>query len=105
MGKFSPHPSFFLLLPAHRKSSTIGDKEKLMSQTMTLDEKLTVSNKALDLLDAGDKEGYARLMRTVPLPPYIAKVMKEKVGMEFFTRYNWNLSEVEAEFGPDFISK
>jgi hypothetical protein len=31
--------------------------------------------------------------------------MKEKVGMEFFTRYNWNLSEVEAEFGPDYISK
>jgi hypothetical protein len=25
--------------------------------------------------------------------------------LEFFTRYNWNLSEVEAEFGPDFISK
>jgi len=30
--------------------------------------------------------------------------MKEKVGMEFFKRYNWNLSEVEAEFGPDYIS-
>ncbi|MDR2942717.1 MAG: hypothetical protein LBV17_09030 [Treponema sp.] len=43
--------------------------------------------------------------RTIPLPPYLAKVMKEKVGMEFFTRYNWNLSEVEAEFGPDYISK
>jgi len=44
------------------------------NQTMTLDEKLTISNKALAL-------------------------------MEFFTRYNWNLSEVEAEFEPDFLSK
>jgi len=75
------------------------------SQTMTLDEKLAIGCKAAELWDAGDKEGYARLMRTVPLPPYIAKVMKEKVGMEFFTRYDWNLSEVEAEFGPDYISK
>ena len=76
-----------------------------MPQTMTLDEKLAISNKALDLLDAGDREGYDRLMKTIPLPPYLAKVMKEKVGMEFFTRYEWNLSEVEAEFGPDYISK
>ena len=75
------------------------------AQTMTLDEKLAISNKACALLEAGDEEGYDRLTKTIPLPPYIAKVMKEKVGMEFFTRFNWNLSEVEAEFGPDFISK
>jgi len=72
---------------------------------MTLDEKLATSNRAFELLDAGDREGYDCLIKTIPLPPYLAKVMKEKVGMEFFTRYNWNLTEVEAEFGPDFISK
>jgi len=75
------------------------------SQTMTLDEKLAIGCKAAELWKAGDKEGADRLTRTIPLPPYIAKVMKEKVGMEFFTRYDWNLSEVEAEFGPDYISK
>jgi hypothetical protein len=76
-----------------------------MPQTMTLDEKLAISCKAAALREAGDKEGYDRLMKLIPLPPYLAKVMKEKVGMEFFTRYNWNLSEVEAKFGPDYISK
>jgi hypothetical protein len=75
------------------------------NKAMTLDEKLAISCKAAELRKAGDEEGYDRLMKTIPLPPYIAKVMKEKVGMEFFTRYNWNLSEVEAEFGPDYISK
>ena len=75
------------------------------SQTMTLDEKLAIGCKAAELIEAGDEEGASRLIRTIPLPPYIAKVMKEKVGMEFFTRYNWNLSEVEAEFGPDYISR
>jgi hypothetical protein len=76
-----------------------------MNKFMTLDEKLAVGCKAAELSKAGDEEGYDRLMRTIPLPPYLAKVMKEKVGMEFFTRYEWNLAEVEAEFGPDYISK
>jgi hypothetical protein len=74
-------------------------------QTMTLDEKLAVSNRAIELKKAGDREGYERLMKTIPLPPYHAKVLKEKVGLEFFARYDWNLSEVEAEFGPDWLSK
>ena len=77
----------------------------IQAQTMTLDEKLAIGCKAVELRKAGDEEGADRLLRTVPLPPYIAKIMKEKVGMEFFTRYNWNLSEVEAEYGPDYISK
>jgi hypothetical protein len=75
-----------------------------MPQTMTLDEKLTVSNKALDLLDAGDREGYTRLIRTVPMPPYLAKIYKEKVGAEYLITGGWNLSEAEAEFGPDWLN-
>jgi len=72
-------------------------------ETMTLDEKLAISNRALDLLDAGDREGYTRLIRTAPLPSYIAKVMKEKMGANFLINGGWNLSE--AEFGHDWLSK
>jgi len=74
------------------------------TQTMTLDEKLTISNKALDLFDAGDREGYSRLMRTIPMPPYLAKVAKEKIGVDFLINGGWNLSEAEAEFGRDWLS-
>ena len=74
-------------------------------QTMTLDEKLAISCKAAALHDAGDSEGYTRLMKTLPMPPYIAKVMKEKVGLNFLLNGGWNLSEVEAEFGSDWLSK
>ena len=73
-------------------------------QTMTLDEKLARSNKALDLLDAGDREGYSRLIRTAPLPPYLAKVFKEKVGADFLIDGGFNLSEAEAEFGRDWLT-
>jgi len=75
------------------------------TETMTLDEKLALSNKAFELLDAGDREGYSRTIRTVPMPPYIAKVMKEKMGVSFLTDGGWNLSEAEAEFGHDWLSK
>ena len=75
-----------------------------MPQTMTLDEKLSISNRAFDLLDAGDREGYSRLMRTAPLPPYLAKVMKEKMGLNFLLNSGWNLSEVEEEFGSTWLS-
>ena len=75
-----------------------------MPETMTLDEKLAISNRALDLLDAGDREGYTRLIRTAPLPPYLAKIFKEKVGIKPLLESGWNLSEAEAEFGPGWIN-
>jgi len=89
-----------------RKEYTILQGES-MSQTkaMTLDEKLAISNKALDLLDAGDKEGYSRLIRTAPMPPYLAKIMKEKMGADFLINGGWNLSEAEAEFGSGWLGR
>ena len=76
-----------------------------MPETMTLDEKLSISLKAFALLDAGDKEGFRRLIRTAPMPPYLAKVAKKTMGAEFLIQGGWNLSEAEAEFGPDWLSK
>ncbi|MCL2067601.1 MAG: hypothetical protein FWG99_09070 [Treponema sp.] len=76
-----------------------------MPQTMTLDEKLAIACKAAALSDAGDREGYLRLMKTVPLPPYLAKVIKEKVGLNILLDTGWNMSEVEAEFGSNWLSK
>jgi hypothetical protein len=73
------------------------------AQTMTLDEKLAISIKAAELREAGDAEGAVRLMKTAPVPPYIAKVIKEKAGAEYLT--GWNLSEAEAEFGPGWLTK
>ena len=74
-------------------------------ETMSLDEKLAISNKALDLWDAGDKEGFSRLIRTAPMPPYLAKIAKEKIGADFLIKGGWNLSEAEAEFGSDWLTK
>ncbi|MDR0313095.1 MAG: hypothetical protein LBI14_05825 [Treponema sp.] len=75
------------------------------AQTMTLDEKLAISCKAAALRQAGDEEGYMRLMKTAPIPPYIAKIIKEKVGADFLINEGWNLSEAEAEFGSGWLGQ
>ena len=54
------------------------------AQTMTLDEKLATILKAIALDKAGDEKGSSRLIRTIPMPPYLA--------------------EAEAEFGSDWLS-
>ncbi|MCL2688574.1 MAG: hypothetical protein FWE57_01845 [Chitinispirillia bacterium] len=77
----------------------------MAKETMSLDEKLDISLKALELSDAGDHEGYIRLMKTTPMPPFLAKVMKEKVGVDYLINSGWNLSEAEAEFGADWLSR
>lgn len=75
------------------------------NQMMTIEEKLEISNKAFELLEAGDREGYSRLTRSIPMPPYLAKVYKEKVGVEHLINGGWNLSEAEAKFGSDWLNK
>ena len=75
------------------------------AQTMTLEEKLAISNKACLLWQAGDEEGYSRLTRTIPVPPFLAKAMKEHMGADFLVNGGWNLSEAEAEFGPDWLGR
>jgi len=75
------------------------------AQTMTLDEKLALSNKACLLRQAGDEEGYSRITRSIPMPPYLAKVYKEKVGVKELIESGWNLSEAEAEFGENWLSQ
>ena len=76
-----------------------------MPQTMTLDEKLAISNRAFSMIEAGDEEGGRRLLRTAPMPPYLAKVYKETMGAEALLNSGRNLSEAEAEFGSDWLSR
>ena len=75
------------------------------TQTMTLDEKLDIACRSAALRQAGDEEGAMRLIKTAPMPPYLAKVMKEKMGPEYLINGGWNLSEAEAEFGQGWLGR
>jgi len=74
-------------------------------ETMSISEKLAISNKAIALKKAGDFEGADRLMKTAPMPYYLAKVIKDKLGLDALLNSGWNLSEAEAKFGSDWLTK
>jgi hypothetical protein len=74
-------------------------------QTMTVEEKLDIMMKAIALEKSGDSEGSSRVTKSIPMPPYLAKVMKEKVGVDYLLNSGWNLSEAEAEFGFNWLSR
>jgi hypothetical protein len=74
------------------------------TQNMTLGEKLTMSNKAIAFKRAGNMAEYERLMKSIPMPPYLAKFAKDHIGVEFLINGGWNLSEAEAEYGSDWTN-
>jgi hypothetical protein len=37
------------------------------------------------------------------MPPYLAKIMKEKMGADFLIKGGYNLSEAEEEFGHSWL--
>jgi hypothetical protein len=57
------------------------------------------------LREAGRMEEATALHRTIPVPAYLAKLFKEKVGAEFLINGGWNLAEAEAEFGSDWLDR
>jgi hypothetical protein len=58
---------------------------------------------ARQLRAEGKVEEAKALHRTTPIPPFLAKVLKEKVGAYILIKGGWNLAEAEAEFGPGWL--
>jgi hypothetical protein len=75
------------------------------AQTMTLDEKLDIFVEGIELRKQGKIEEGFKVGKMVPLAPYLAKILKDFVGLEALLEGGWNLSEAEAEYGPDFLTK
>jgi hypothetical protein len=74
-------------------------------QMMTIHEKLEVLMKAHEYREAGNVAEANRITLELPMPSYIAKFAKEFLGTEVLIKGGYNLSEAEAEFGPDWLTK
>jgi hypothetical protein len=72
---------------------------------MTLHENLEIGVKAAALWDAGKEDEAIDIIKTTPLPPWLAKVWKEKVGLESLRQSGWNMTEVEAAYGQEWLNK
>jgi len=75
------------------------------TKTMTLEEKTAIGLKALEFKKQGKIDEYDRIIRQIPLPPYLAKIVKDRFGLAFLKKHGWNLSEAEVEYGSEWINK
>ena len=74
-------------------------------QIMSLHEKLQIGMKAIEQRNKGNMEEFERISRSIPMPPFMAKFAKDYIGADFLIKGGWNLSEAEAEFGPDWLTQ
>jgi hypothetical protein len=74
-------------------------------RTMTTEERLEVIMKAHEYWEAGNKAESNRLVRGLPMPRHLAEFAKEFLGADFLIKGGYNLSEVEAECGPDWLNR
>jgi hypothetical protein len=72
---------------------------------MTLDEKFAIRRQSLELEKQGKIEESIRVHKQIPLPPYMAKFVKEKIGADCLINGGWNLSEAEDKYGPDWLNR
>ncbi|GHU15148.1 hypothetical protein FACS1894163_00880 [Spirochaetia bacterium] len=78
----------------------------MTTEKMSLEERLAIDHEFIVRRRTGDKEEASAWYRAkIPMLPWLAKLMKEKVGADFLRSQGYNLSEAEAEFGPGWLDK
>ena len=84
-------------------------REKRLSmpqaQLMTMEEQAAIGLKAIELKKQGKLEEYDRMMKQIPLPPYLAKFAKDYFGADCLIKTGWNLTEANIEYGSDWLTK
>jgi hypothetical protein len=74
-------------------------------QTMTLHEKLATVVETVELEKQGKFKEAEQLHKTIPVPPYMVKFLKDHIGIDALLKSGLNLSEAEVEYGSDFLSR
>jgi hypothetical protein len=77
-----------------------------MPQTkeMPIEQKLAICAKARKMKAEGNEKESMRIMtEELPMPSYLAKWAKKRLGADFLINGGWNLNEANAEFGPDWL--
>jgi hypothetical protein len=72
---------------------------------MTVEEKLGIVMKTIELEKQGKFDEADRVHKQIPLPSYLAKFYKDYLGLDALLQSGWNLSEAEAEFGSAWLAK
>ena len=74
-------------------------------RTMPIKEQLSILVKMIELEKQGKTDEAFKLRAKVPLPHYMGQYAKEFLGLDFLKNCGWNMSEVEAVYGKDYLTR
>ena len=74
-------------------------------RVMPLSNQLDLLLKLHELETQGKKEEAAIIKQQIPLPAYMAKWAKDHMGTKFVQNLGWSMSEAEATYGSDWLSR
>jgi hypothetical protein len=70
---------------------------------MSIDEKLDLCLKSIELEESGKIEEAETVLRQIPLPPHLAKAVKNIYGTDLLIDGGYDLSEAEEEYGKNWL--
>ena len=70
-----------------------------------MEDELDVLIEMAALIEQGKEEEAFKLQKKVTLPHYMGQYAKDFLEPDWLKNCGWNLSEVEAVYGKDFINK
>lgn len=73
--------------------------------TLTREERFKILKDALIAEARGDREEAHRIRLRLPLPPHIAEFLKKEFGAQYLIDIGADLSEVEAQYGKDWLTR
>jgi hypothetical protein len=78
-------------------------EEEMAQKLMSEKEKAAITMRFFALRDEGKEDEAMTLFKTIPMPPFLAKITKEKMGAEYLN--GWNLAGAEAKFGSGWLNQ
>ena len=75
------------------------------TQIMSLHDQLAIGMQVLELEKQGKYKEARDLEHTIPLPSYLAKWAKKRLGADFLIKTGWNLTEANVEYGSDWLHR
>lgn len=75
------------------------------SKLMTDNERADVLMQVIALEEEGKVEEAKALRRTIPIAPFLAKIIKDKLGVEQLIQCDMNLAEAEVAYGTDWLAQ
>jgi hypothetical protein len=79
--------------------------KQMEHRLMTEREKADIYMLSVELKKAGKTAEAKALKRQIPLPAYLAKFVKENMGIEYLLEQGWNLAEAEQQYGTHWLDR